>query len=66
MAATGVQAENLPTAAGQPMPDVGRRTLAAPLRWGHWVVPIGVELGIVAIIGVVALGLAVLQFERTE
>jgi ABC-2 type transport system permease protein len=43
-----------------------KRTLAAPLSWGHWVVPIGVELSIVAIIGGVALGLAVLQFERTE
>lgn len=43
-----------------------RRTLAAPLTWGHWVVPIGAELAIVAIIGAVALGLAVLEFERTD
>lgn len=45
---------------------LARRTLAAPLHWGHWVVPIGVELGIVAIMGATALGLAIVEFERTE
>ncbi len=45
---------------------LARQTLAAPLRWGHWVVPMGVELGIVAAIGAVMLALAVLEFERTE
>jgi ABC-2 type transport system permease protein len=48
------------------MTALARRTLAAPLRWGDWVVPIGVQLGIVALIGAVMLGLAVLEFERTE
>ncbi len=48
------------------MTPAARRTLAEPLHWGHSVVPIGVELGIVAIIGAAALALAVSAFERTE
>lgn len=37
-----------------------------PLTWGHTVVPVGVELGIVAAVGLVMVTGAIVQFSRTS
>ena len=39
---------------------------AAPLTWGDWVVPIALEVAIVAALGVVMLAIAVRSFRRAE
>ena len=41
-------------------------TLAAALGSGHSVVPVGLELGFITMLGAVPLGLAVLDVARTE
>ena len=40
--------------------------LSPPLTWDGWAVPVGVSLGIVAVMGVAMLGLAIAEFKRTE
>ena len=40
--------------------------LSPPLTWDGWAVPVGVSLGIVAVMGAVLLGLAIAEFQRTE
>jgi ABC-2 type transport system permease protein len=41
-------------------------TLAPGVTWNGWEVPTGVSLGIVALMGAVMLGIAIMQFRRTE
>ena len=43
-----------------------KQALSAGVKWGHWTLPIGIELGLIAAIGVVMLALAMQQFGRTE
>jgi ABC-2 type transport system permease protein len=43
-----------------------RRTLSPGVTWGTWRVPTLLELVIVAAIGLATLGLAIVQFRRTE
>ena len=43
-----------------------KHALSTGVHWGAWTVPIGVELGIVALVGVCSLMLAILQFSRVE
>jgi ABC-2 type transport system permease protein len=43
-----------------------KHTLSAGVKWGGWTLPVGVELCIIALIGVVMLALAVQQFGRGE
>jgi ABC-2 type transport system permease protein len=40
--------------------------LSPPLTWDGWAVPVGVSLGIVAVMGVALLGMAIAEFQRTE
>jgi ABC-2 type transport system permease protein len=40
--------------------------LSPPVTWDGWAVPVGLSLGIVAVMGAVLLGLAIAEFQRTE
>jgi len=40
--------------------------LCPALAWGGWVVPVGVSLGIVAVMGAALLRMAIAEFQRTE
>ena len=40
--------------------------LAPGVTWGGWVVPLGLSLGIVALMGVVMAGIAIAEFNKTE
>jgi ABC-2 type transport system permease protein len=40
--------------------------LSPALTWNGWPVPVGLSLGIVAVMGVVLLGIAIVEFQRTE
>lgn len=40
--------------------------LSPPVTWDGWAVPVGLSLGMVAVMGVALLGLAIAQFQRTE
>jgi ABC-2 type transport system permease protein len=40
--------------------------LSPAVTWDGWAVPVGLSLGIVAVMGVVLLGLAIFEFQRTE
>ena len=46
--------------------DVARRALDAGVTWGGWRVPPLLEAAIVLVIGLVMLGVAILEFNRTE
>lgn len=48
------------------VPAAAEAMLNPGVRWFGYQVPVGVELGIVAGLGVVLLGVAVLQFRRAE
>ena len=37
-----------------------------PAAWGHWRLPVGLELVLIAAAGAVMLALAIAQFNRTE
>ncbi len=41
-------------------------TLAPGVTWGGWSVPVGLSLGIVAVMGLAMLGIAIAEFQRTE
>jgi ABC-2 type transport system permease protein len=43
-----------------------KQSLSAGVKWGHWTLPIGFELFLIAAIGAVMLALAMQQFGRTE
>jgi ABC-2 type transport system permease protein len=40
--------------------------LAPGVSWGRWVVPLGLSLGIVALMGVAMVGIAIAEFNKTE
>ena len=40
--------------------------LSPALTWAVWPVPVGLSLGIVAVMGAVLLGMAIVEFQRTE
>jgi ABC-2 type transport system permease protein len=42
------------------------RELSPGITWNSWVVPLGLSLGIVAVMGVAMLGVAIAEFRRTE
>ena len=44
----------------------GSSAFSRPLTWGHWQLPVGVELAIVAAVGLVMIGGAIAQFSRVE
>jgi ABC-2 type transport system permease protein len=44
----------------------GSSNLTHHLTWGHWVLPTGFELGVVAAVGVLLIGGAIVQFSRAE
>ncbi len=48
------------------IPSQAVRTIAPGVTWNGWEVPIGVSLGIVALMGAVMLGIAIAEFRRTE
>jgi len=43
-----------------------KAALSAGVRWGHWTLPVGFELAIIAAMGVAMLALAMAQFGRSE
>ncbi len=43
-----------------------RERLDPGVTWGGWHVPTPLEVGIVAVMGVVMLGVAIAEFSRTE
>lgn len=43
-----------------------RTLFAGGVTWNGWTVPVGVELGLTAVIGIVLLGVAILTFGRTD
>jgi hypothetical protein len=43
-----------------------KQALSAGVKWGSWTLPTGLELGIIAAIGVSMLAVAMQQFGRTE
>jgi ABC-2 type transport system permease protein len=47
-----------------PAPDL--QQLAPGITWGSWVVPVGVSLGIVAVMGLVMMVIAIAEFRKTE
>jgi ABC-2 type transport system permease protein len=48
------------------VPASVRRTFNPGITWNGWHVPVGLELLIVAALGFVMLGLAIVQFKRAE
>jgi ABC-2 type transport system permease protein len=48
------------------MPAAVRARLDPGVTWNGWQVPTGLEIGLVAAIGLAMLGVAVVQFGRTE
>ena len=40
--------------------------LSPGVSWGGWEVPVGLSLGIVALMGAALLGIAIAEFQRTE
>ena len=43
-----------------------RHVLSPGVTWGNWTMPIGLELVVVLVIGLVLLGVGVAEFRRTE
>jgi ABC-2 type transport system permease protein len=43
-----------------------RKVFDPGVTWNGWQVPVGLELGIVMVIGLLMLGVAVLEFRRAE
>ncbi len=48
------------------LPPLAQQALAPGLTWGGWAVPIGLSLGIVAIMGLAMTAVAVAEFRKTE
>jgi ABC-2 type transport system permease protein len=48
------------------LPAHGMQALVPGLTWGGWVVPIGVCLGIVAVMGLVMMAVAIVTFSKPE
>jgi ABC-2 type transport system permease protein len=45
---------------------VASAALSPSVTWNGWAVPVGVSLGIVAVMGAALLGMAIAEFQRTE
>jgi len=45
---------------------VARASLSPSLTWNGWPVPVGLSIGIVAVMGAGLLGMAIAEFQRTE
>lgn len=48
------------------IPPLALHTIAPGVTWNGWEVPVGLSLGIVALMGAVLLGIAIAEFRRTE
>jgi daunorubicin resistance ABC transporter membrane protein len=48
------------------IPPLALHTIAPGVTWNGWEVPVGLSLGIVALMGAVLLGIAIVEFRRTE
>jgi len=48
------------------MPPAALAVLSPGVTWNGWLVPIGLSLGLVALMGAALLGVAIIQFRRTE
>jgi ABC-type polysaccharide/polyol phosphate export permease len=48
------------------LPPAALHSLSPGLTWGSWVVPIGLCLGIVAVMGLVMMAVAIVTFSRPE
>jgi ABC-2 type transport system permease protein len=48
------------------LPARDTQRLAPGITWGSWVVPVGVSLGIVAVMGLVMMAIAIAEFRKTE
>ena len=48
------------------VPPAAIAALSPAVTWDGWAVPVGVSLGIVAVMGVALLGMAIGEFQRTE
>jgi ABC-2 type transport system permease protein len=42
------------------------RTLSPAITWDGWAVPLGLSIGMVAVMGAVLLGVAIAEFRKTE
>lgn len=47
-------------------PQAAKDALNPPLTWNGWVVPMGVQLGVVIVLGLALMALAAKQFEKAE
>jgi daunorubicin resistance ABC transporter membrane protein len=48
------------------LPPAAMEVLSPGITWGGWVVPIGLSLGIVAVMGLVMMGVAIVTFSKPE
>ncbi len=48
------------------IPSAARTVLEPAVTWNGWPVPVGLSLGIVAVMGAALLGMAIAEFQRTE
>ncbi|HTR95816.1 MAG TPA: ABC transporter permease [Trebonia sp.] len=48
------------------IPPAARAVLEPAVTWNGWPVPVGLSLGIVAVMGAALLGMAIAEFQRTE
>ena len=48
------------------VPPAAMSFLAPNVTWAGWQVPIGLSLGMVAMMGAVLLGVAIAEFQKTE
>jgi ABC-2 type transport system permease protein len=48
------------------LPSFGVQLLSPSITWAGWAVPIGLSLGLVAVMGVAMMGVAIAEFSRTE
>ena len=48
------------------LPAYVQQVLSPGITWGGWVVPIGLSLGIVAVMGLVMMGVAIVTFSKPE
>jgi ABC-2 type transport system permease protein len=48
------------------LPAAGQQLLAPGVTWAGWVVPVGLSLGMVAVMGLIMMGVAIVTFSRPE
>ena len=49
-----------------PLPPQALSALSPSVTWGGWVVPVGLSLGMVLVMGLVMMGVAIFTFSKTE